>query len=221
MPRPDRPPVLDAFSVMPHAITIDNSAAHCFGDAQHATVDMVGHTANHALRRISKPLRPAPTHEIEVAADAARGNDDGLRLEHEAADHGARTGRPAIDLGGFQDIAFYAIDHACGRRETVDTMAQPQRDKAQLFTLAQAVDEWHDNARTRAPGHMEARHRVAMLGGRIAAALGPADDGKPAHTFGSQPGALFASREADVGLGPLAWPKILLAVEAGRPQPVL
>src|SRR5215467_9699944 len=100
-------------------------------------------------------------------------------------------------------------------------MAQAQRHETQLLTLAHAVHEWLDNAGTRAPGHMKARHRVAMLGGCIAAALGPANDGKPAHTFGSQPGALLASREADVGLGPLAGPKILLAVETGRPQPVL
>src|SRR5262249_20422059 len=111
---------------MPHAIAIDNSAARCFGDAQHATVDMVGHAANHALRRISKPLRPAPTHEIEVAADAARGNDNGLRLEHEAADHGARTGRAALALVAFQDLSFYPTDHACARREPVDAMAQAQ-----------------------------------------------------------------------------------------------
>jgi hypothetical protein len=80
------------------------------------------------LRRISEPLRPAPAHEIEVAADAARGDDNGLRFEHEAADHRARTGYPAIDFGGLQDVAFYAIDHTRGRRETVDAMAQAQGD---------------------------------------------------------------------------------------------
>src|SRR5262245_784062 len=206
---------------MPHAIAIDNGAARCFGDAQHATVDIVGHAANHALRRDSKPLRPAPTHEIEVAADAARGNDNGLRLEHEATDHAARTGHAAIDFGGLQDVAFYAIDHTRRPRETINAMARAQRDEAQLFALAQAVHEWLDNAWPRAPGHMEARHGVAVPGGGIPAAPGPTNDGKPAHAFGSQPSALFASREANVGLGPLAGPKILLAVEAGRSQPVL
>src|SRR5262245_36849537 len=68
---------------------------------------------------------------------------------------------------------------------------------------------------------MEAGHRVAMLGGRIAAALGPANNGKPAHASGLQPGALLTRGETDIGLGPLAGPKIYLAVEASRPQPVL
>src|SRR5215831_18166631 len=60
-----------------------------------------------------------------------------------------------------------------------------------------------------------------MLGRRIAPALGPGNDGKPTQAAGSQPGALLTSREPDIGLGPLAGPKILLAVETGRPQPVL
>src|SRR5215470_14546037 len=100
-------------------------------------------------------------------------------------------------------------------------MAQAQRHETLLFTLAQTNHERLDNAGARAPGHMEAGHRVAVLAGRIAAALGPADDGKPAHASGSQPGALLAGCEADVGCRPLARPMILLAVEAGRSQPVL
>src|SRR5262245_11478146 len=206
---------------MPHAIAVNNAAPGSFGDAQHATVDIVGHAANHALRRISEPLRPARAHEIEVTANAARGDDNALSLEHEVADHGARTGHPAIDIGGLQDVAFYAIDHTCGRRETVDAMTQAQRDQTQFFALAHAGREWLHNAGTRAPGHMKTRHRVAVLGGRIAAALGPANDGKPSHASGPQPGALFTCCEADIGLGPLARRQILLAVEAGRPQPVL
>src|SRR6266571_1997810 len=53
------------------------------------------------------------------------------------------------------------------------------------------------------------------------AALGPADHGEDAMAHRAQPVALFARRERDIGLGPLAWPKILVAVEAGGAEPVL
>ena len=78
-----------------------------------------------------------------------------------------------------------------------------------------------EHARPGAPGDVETRHRVAVAGRQIAAALGPADHGEDSQALLIQPGTLFARREVDIGLGPAARPKILVAVEAGRAEPVL
>ena len=128
---------------------------------------------------------------------------------------------PRSTRARLQDVAAHAVDHAGRGGEAVDAMAEAQRDEALLLALAHARDERRDDAGPGAPGDVEARHRVAVLGGRVAAALGPADDREPAQAPGVQPGALLARGEVDVGLGPLARPEVLLAVEAGRAQPVL
>ena len=67
-------------------------------------------------------------------------------------------------------------------------MAEAQRHAARLRALAHALHERRDDRRPRAPGDVEARHRVAVLGRQIAAALGPADDREPAHAPRVQPG---------------------------------
>src|SRR5262245_33265059 len=100
-------------------------------------------------------------------------------------------------------------------------MPEAQREEALLLALAHAGHERGEDAGPRAPGDMEARHRVAVLGGRVAATLGPADDREPAQTAGMQPGALLARGKRDVGLRPFARHEVLLAVEARRAQPVL
>ena len=90
-----------------------------------------------------------------------------------------------------------------------------------LLRLAHAAHERLDHARAGAPGDMKARHRIAVAGRQISAALGPADDRKNLQALLAQPGALLAGREIHIGLGPAARPVILLAVEAGRAEPVL
>ena len=87
--------------------------------------------------------------------------------------------------------------------------------------LAHAAHERRDDAGACAPGDVEARHRVAVLGRRVAAALGPADDREPAHASGLQPRPLLAGRERHVGLRPALRPVILGAIEARRAHPVL
>ncbi len=81
--RPDRPPVLDALGVVPHPVAVDEMRAGCFRDAEHAPVDVVGHARDHFARRLAHALGPVPAHEIMIAADAARRDDDRLRPEAE------------------------------------------------------------------------------------------------------------------------------------------
>ena len=74
---------------------------------------------------------------------------------------------------------------------------------------AHPAGERLDDAGTGAPDDVEARHRVAVAGGGVAAALGPADDREEADALLLEPGALLAGGELEVGLGPLARPVVL------------
>src|SRR5665213_1762615 len=100
-------------------------------------------------------------------------------------------------------------------------MAEAQLDQAALLGLAHAAHERRDHAGPGAPGDMEARDRVAVAGGEVAAALGPADVRHEAHALSVQPGALLAGGEVDIGLGPAPRPRVLGPVESCRAEPVL
>ena len=83
---------------------------------------------------------------------------------------------PRSALLGFEHVALHAVDRAAGPGQRRDAMAEAERDEPALLGLAHAAHERLDHARPGAPGDMEARHRVAVSGRQIAAALGPADD---------------------------------------------
>src|ERR1700716_1441163 len=72
-----------------------------------------------------------------------------------------------------------------------------------------------------APGDMEPRHRITVAHRTVASALGPADHGEDSMAHRPEPSALLACRERHVGFRPALRPKILIAVEARRPDPVL
>src|SRR5690606_35854092 len=78
-----------------------------------------------------------------------------------------------------------------------------------------------DHAWPGAPAKMEAGHGIAVAMRHAAAALGPADDRKPAHAHGMEPRTHLAGGKIDKGLGHLARPEILRPVEASRSHPVL
>src|ERR1700678_4723015 len=86
-------------------------------------------------------------------------------------------------------------------RQLVDPMAEAQLDEAAPLALAHTAYERRDHAGTGAPGDVEARDRVAVAGGEVAAALGPADVRHEAQALRVQPRALLTGREADVSLG--------------------
>ena len=102
-----------------------------------------------------------------------------------------------------------------------DPMAEPQVDPAPRDGLPHAADEGLQDPGPGAPRDVETRHRVAVAAGERPATLGPLHEGEQPHPLGAQPGPLLAGREVDVRLGPLARPVVLVAVEAGRAQPVL
>jgi hypothetical protein len=67
---------------------------------------------------------------------------------------------------------------------------------------------------------MKPRDGVAVTEPAIAAALGPPDDRKPAHSLLLQPGAHFTRGKSHVALGPLPRPEILGAIKTGGADPV-
>ncbi len=221
MARPDRIPVLDALDVVPHPVAVDQPRAGGFGDADHPAVDMFGHAGDHVLRRVAEPLRPVLPDQIVIAADAAGGDDHGLRPQAEIADHLARTALAALDIVGLEDRAADAVDGAVGDRQRIDAVTEPEGQPAARGRFARPSLERLDNAGTGAPADMKPRHRIAVAHRIIAAALGPADHGKNPVAHRAQPAAFFARRERDISFRPALRPQILVAVEAGRAHPVL
>ena len=221
MPRPDRIPVLDPLRVVPHPVRVDHVRAGGLRDLDHAAVDVGGHAGEHPGRRLAEALGPAAAHELLVAADPARADDHRAGAELELADHVPRARAAAVALVGREDRSRHAVDRPVGRGQRVDAMAEAQLDEAVALRLADERDERLDQPRPRAPGDVEARHRVARAVREPAAALGPADVRQEADALRVQPRSLLAGSPVDVGLGPAARPLVLGPVEAGRAEPVL
>ena len=112
---------------MPHPVAVDQPRAGGLGDADHASVDMFGHAGDHVLRRLAQPLRPVLPDQIVIAADAAGGDDHGLRAQGEIADDLARGTLAALDGIGFENRTADALDRAVGHHKCVDAVAKPER----------------------------------------------------------------------------------------------
>ncbi|BDZ63154.1 hypothetical protein GCM10025877_00920 [Agromyces mangrovi Wang et al. 2018] len=119
--------------------------------------------------------------------------------------HGATD---AHDAAVLDDQGVDPVAVSCGRRALVHRLAHP-------------LDERLQHAGPGAPGDVEPGHGVAVPGGEAAAALGPADDREEADPALAQPRALLAGGELEVGVGPPTSPEVVVAVESGRPVPVL
>ena len=111
------------------------------------------------------------------AADAASLRMTLGRLLYEARDYpAART----------------AFQEAASQLSEPELVAEAQLDQPPGGGLAHPPLKGRDHTGAGAPGHVEARHRVAVSVGQVAAPLGPARVGQPAHAHAMQPGALLA-----------------------------
>jgi hypothetical protein len=180
-----------------------------------------GDAGEQPLRRRAQAGGPVLPDQLVVAADAAGGDDDGLRRDLELAGRVAGAGLTAGDVAGLEDGAADAGDRAAADDQLVDAVAEQQLQHAPVGRGAHPAGEGLDEARPGAPDDVEARHRVAVAGGGVAAALGPADDREEADALLAQPRPLLPRGELQVGLGPPARPVVLRAVEAGGAEPVL
>src|SRR5271169_3389905 len=109
---PDRIPVLDPFDIVPHPVAVDDGSAGGLADRQHAAVNIVGYPGDHPLRRRPKALRPISAHQVVIAADAARGDDDSLGFEFERRDDVARAFPATLDVARSKNVASYPVDRA-------------------------------------------------------------------------------------------------------------
>ena len=151
-------------------------AAARLDDIEHQPVDVLRHAGDHVARRLAEPLRPMAPHQLVIAADAAGGDDDRLRAQRERADEPARACGAALGVARLQHVALHAVDGAAGLGQRRHAMAEAERHEPAALRLAHAPHERLDHARPGAPGDVKARHRIAVAGRQIAAALGPADD---------------------------------------------
>ena len=174
----------DALGVVPHPVAVDDAGrrrASAMPSIRPSTC--AGTPDSMRCGRRAQPRRPVaartrswlPPMPPEVTID-------GLRAELEVADRvRASWPRRAPHVAGLEHGAAHAVDRAVGRRRArrpgagTRSSTRPARGR-----LAHAPDERLDDAGAGAPGDVEARHRVAVPVGEVAAALGPADDREPA-----------------------------------------
>ena len=175
------------------------------------------------LRRRAEPLRPVLPHQVVIAADAAGGDDHRLRPQREVADHVARTAGAALDAAVGSSTAPLTPSTAPAVCVSASTRWRNRKlRRPPSSRLAGAAHERLDDAGAGAPGDVEARHRIAVAHRVVAAALGPADHRERCDA--PSRAARRASRRrrsATIGLGPAPRPVIVVAVEAGRAEPVL
>ena len=156
-----------------------------------------------------------------IAADPAACHDDRPSPDGEVPDHVAIAGHPAVRVVACEHAAGRADHRACGDRELIDPVPEPQLDQPVGDGPLDDLDERFDDSRSRSPDDVEPWHRVPVAGRGVSAALGPPDDGKESNTLGTQPCALLAGREGEVCLGPLFAPEVLVTIELGAGEPVL
>src|ERR1700744_1357603 len=115
---------------MPHSVAVDQPRTRGFADADHPAIDMFGHAGDHVPRRLAKPLRPVLPDQFVIAADAAGGDDHGLRMQGEVAGNFARTALAAPDIVRLEDRTADAGDGAARDLERIDAVAEPERQAA-------------------------------------------------------------------------------------------
>ena len=154
---------------------------------------------------------PVAAHELVVGADAARGDDDGLRAQREVAWPPSRElAWPRRTPLGSRTRPAHAVDRAAAdgaaRRPGGGSAARPGPRRAASRTRRT------NGSISPGPVPQVTWKRGTELpwpGRRVAAALGPADVGQQPHALGVQPRALLAGGEVDVGLGPAPRPRVL------------
>ena len=139
----------------------------------------------------------------------------------ELTDDRTRAAHSPGHIAGLEDRPAHAVDRSVREQELVDAVPELEGDQALLLGLARPAHERLEHPRSGAPRDVKSRHGIAVAKGPIAAALGPSHDRKPAHPLLVQPRPCLAGGESDEGLRPLPRPVVFLAVEAGRPHPVV
>ena len=211
---PDRVPVADALGVVPHAVGVDDLAAGAPARSRSSARRRARARRRSCARAPGRAAAASSAHQLDVAADAAAGDDHGVgaaaRSCRRRRGWRRRRGRSRRAPGSCPLTPSTAPAVTVQR---VDAVAEAQVCARGSHTPLERLD----HARPGAPGDVEARDRVAVADRAVAAALGPADVRHPLHAHRRQPRALLAGREVDVGFAPSA----AASGPAGRSKPAV
>src|SRR5258708_5130301 len=138
MARPDRRPVPDALDIVPHPVAVDPPCAGGLGDADHPAVDMLGHAGDHVPGRFPQALRPVLPDQIVIAADAAGGDDHGLRAKAEVAGDFSRAASSALDVIALEARPADAVAAAPKSSHAVAARAPPPVPQCELVVVLDA-----------------------------------------------------------------------------------
>ncbi|MBP1885314.1 hypothetical protein J2Z50_003604 [Ensifer mexicanus] len=156
-----------------------------------------------------------------IAADAAGAHDDRSGRDLKVTDDVAGAALSPRHRVRLEYRPARASHHTIGRHQFVHPVAKAKPQQAAAFRLPGESDKGFENGGTGAPGHVEARNRIAMAVGEPASAFGPADHREPAKPKRMQPGALLAGGEVEIGIGPEPRPMVFGPIESRRTHPVL
>ena len=95
--------------------------------------------------------------------------------------------RPRSTFDWRQDVALHAVNCRPRFGQRVDAVTEFESQQSLPLGFARTLDEGREDSRPGAPGHVKARHRVAVADGVVAAALGPADHWKEAEAARVKP----------------------------------
>src|SRR5690606_27011856 len=110
---------------------------------------------------------------VVVAADAAAGDDDRRRAVLEIGRNVSVARGTALRVVGGEHRSAHADDGAVLHDQLVDATAESERHQPLADAGAHSGDERFEYAGAGAPDDVEARHRVAVPGRGVAAALSP------------------------------------------------
>ena len=180
-----------------------DGGAHGDGGVVQPAVGIAVRAVQDHGRRPAPVRLPVPPHALDVAADSAGGDHDGLARDFESLATGL-------------DRATNTGDLARARDERIDAMPESQLEPVAARMLEQPADKAVGKHATRAPDEMEARHGVA---GRVQAALDPHRHRHEADAEGGEPVMDLGHAAFDIGPGPGARPGVFFA-EFAEGEPV-
>ena len=165
-------------------------------------------------RRSAGQLR---ADHLMVVADPAGGDDHRRRAKFERVDLARASDAARVSSVGSSTAPRTPDDRAAVDDQLVDPMAEREADQAALFGGEDRLGEDPHDLRAGAPGRCGNAGPSCRDQRAAVAALGPADERHDLQAEGVEVVALLGGGEADVRLGPL--PRPVVVVSVGRTPP--
>jgi hypothetical protein len=181
-----RPRMAHAGGVVPHLVEVGEAAAGRRDGVVQAAVGVAVRAVEDHRRRRGPVAVPVLAHALDVAVEAAGGDDH-------------RAGRGFEGLAILLADAAAAADDAVAGQQRLDALAETDLQVRAARMTFQRGDQAQRQFAPGAPDDVEARHRVA---GRVEAALDPVRRGQEADAARAQPESDIVVAALHIGLGP-------------------